>query len=81
MARFRLKLHTGPLSSKTLVELSRKLKKAGVNVQSTGTEGIWVDVSADDCSHAGIVVQDKLKAKFGKPMGWARPSSCQRRKR
>ena len=75
MATYRLRVWVGPVA---VVEMGRKLRRAGLRVPTTGTEHLTVDVSARDCTDATIKMSDALRRKYKKDFG-LRPASCKRR--
>jgi hypothetical protein len=77
MATYRLRVWVGPVS---VVEMGRKLRRAGLRVPSTGTEHLTIDVKATDCTDATIKMRDALHRKYKKDFG-LRPASCSRRPR
>lgn len=66
MPVFRLKVHTGPVS---VVEMGRKIRRAGLKVKTVGTEHVYVDVAATDCTDARIKMEDKLRQKYRSTFG------------
>ena len=78
--RYRLKVWTGPSA---VVEMGRKLRRAGLRVPSTGTEHLLVDVSAgaqNGCAGAEHNMRAALMRKYKKDFG-LRATSCSPRKK
>nr|PZN18207.1 MAG: hypothetical protein DIU80_23240 [Chloroflexota bacterium] len=76
-----MRLHTGPLKAEQR-SVTRQLKRAKLRVVTSGTEHVYVDVKANDCSDAQVRVVKALQRKGLKRLAtrvWA--ASCQRRPR
>lgn len=73
MPTFRMKVHTGPVN---VSEYGQKLKRAGLKVVTVGTENVYVDVVAADCTDARIKMEDKLRRKYKRDFGLPRSSTC-----
>jgi len=77
MALYRLKVWTGPVS---VVEIGRRVRRAGFKSYTTGTEHIYVDVKGQTCGGAEHNMRAQLFRKYGKDWG-LRAASCQMRKK
>lgn len=79
---FRLRLHTGPLKDARR-SIARQLKRAKAGrVVTTGTEHVYIDVKANDCTDAQMRIAKALQKKGLRRLStqmWS--ASCQRRKR
>lgn len=77
MATYRLKVWTGPALA---VALGRRLRRAGLQVPSTGTEHLYVDVKAQDCAGAVHNLRAQLRRKYQNDFG-LRAETCSLRKK
>lgn len=72
--KHRLKVWTGPT---LVVELGRRLRRAGLKVPVTGTEHLYVVVEGSDCSAAQHNMRAALYRKYRKDWG-LRATECRR---
>lgn len=72
---YHLKLYTGPLNKSDAKMVSRKLKRAKIDVVTSGTSHIYVDVPAQDCTDARIRIENKWRGKYGRAM-WPTVTAC-----